>query len=139
MQLRSFISMYTAGNSRFLPTISHYWVYCLRIKVFSRWPQPECKNGLYSYLLIIICYNIVLGIRMVMQISWVVSLWPTQIRPIIVSFLFIVISCTQSSMRHAVIIWLFHKIFENFVFSSLPFFICFYMCFVHTSIDFETI
>ena len=139
MQLRSFISMYTAGNSRFLRTISHYWVCCLRIKVFSRWLQPECKNGLYSYLLIIICYNIDLGIRMVMQISWVVSLWPTQIRPIIVSFLFIVISCTRNSMQHAVIIWLFRKISENFVFSSLPFFMCFYRCFVHTSIDFETI
>ena len=34
-------------------------------------------------------------------------------RPIIVNFSFIVISCTQSSMQHAVIIWLFGKIFEK--------------------------
>ena len=60
-------------------------------------------------------------------------------RPIIVNFSFIVISCTRSSMQHAVIIWLFGKIFENFVFSSLPFFMCFYMSFVHTLIDFEMI
>ena len=52
--------------------------------------------------------------------------------PIIVNFSFIVISCTRSSMRHVVIVWLFGKIFGNLVFSSLPFFMCFYMCFVHT-------
>ena len=65
--------------------------------------------------------------------------WCNNIRPIIVNFSFIVISCTWSSMRHVVIIWLFGKIFGNFVFSSLSFFMCFYMCFVHTSIDFKTI
>ena len=63
----------------------------------------------------------------------------SMIRPIIVNFSFIVISCTQSLMRHEVIIWLFGKIFENSVFSSLSFFMCFYMCFVYTSIDFKTI
>ena len=52
--------------------------------------------------------------------------------PIILNFSFIVISCTRSSMRHVVIVWLFAKIFGNLVFSSLPFFMCFYMCFVHT-------
>ena len=39
--------------------------------------------------------------------------WCNNIRPIIVNFSFIVISCTWSSMRHAVIIWLFGKIFEK--------------------------
>ena len=64
----------------------------------------------------------------------------TIVRPIIVNFLFIVISCTRSLMRrHVVIILLFGKIFENFVFSSLSFFMYFYMCFVHTSRDFKTI
>ena len=41
-----------------------------------------------------------------------------KIRPIIVNFSFIVISCTRSSMRHVVLIWLFDKTFEDFVFSS---------------------
>ena len=53
-----------------------------------------------------------------------------KLRSIIVNFSFKVNSCTWSSMWHAVIIWLFGKIFENFVFSSLPFFMCFYICFV---------
>ena len=35
------------------------------------------------------------------------------VRPIIVNFSFIVISCTRSSMRHVVIIWLFGEIFER--------------------------
>ena len=35
------------------------------------------------------------------------------IRPIIVNFSFIVISYTRSLMQHAVIIWLFGKIFEK--------------------------
>ena len=39
--------------------------------------------------------------------------WCNNIRPIIVNFSFIVISCTWSSMWHAVIIWLFGKIFEK--------------------------
>ena len=39
--------------------------------------------------------------------------WCSNIRPIIVNFSFIVISCTWSSMWHAVIIWLFGKIFEK--------------------------
>ena len=38
--------------------------------------------------------------------------WCNNIRPIIVNFSFIVISCTWSSMWHAVIIW-FGKIFEK--------------------------
>ena len=41
---------------------------------------------------------------------------------IVVNFSFIVISCTRSLIRHAVIIWLFGKIFENFAFFILPFF-----------------
>ena len=39
--------------------------------------------------------------------------WCNNISPIIVNFLFIVISCTWSSMWHVVIIWLFGKIFEK--------------------------
>ena len=39
--------------------------------------------------------------------------WCNNIRPIIVNFSFIVISCTWSSMWHVVIIWLFGKIFEK--------------------------
>ena len=39
--------------------------------------------------------------------------WCNNIRPIVVNFSFIVISCTWSSMWHAVIIWLFGKIFEK--------------------------
>ena len=40
------------------------------------------------------------------------------LRPIIVNFSFIVISCTQSSMWHAVIIWLFGKILKKITFCS---------------------
>ena len=56
MQLRNFISMYLAGNSRFLLTISHYWVPCLRIKVFPWWPLARIQRwavllSAYNYLL----------------------------------------------------------------------------------------
>ena len=44
------------------------------------------------------------------------------VRPIIVNFSFIVISCTWSLMQHAVIIWLFGKIFWKFCFLFPVFF-----------------
>ena len=97
--------------------ISHYFFQSQERLLFvfkSNLPELEALQVL---ILFFKKANEFLSIALVFCSCFFVVVFKTFIRPIIVHFSFIVISCTRnsmrSSMRHEVIIWLFGKLFEK--------------------------
>ena len=86
----------------------------------KNWVTELCLK--YVFKCRVVCLNENLKSQIIFSfLIWQNSNYFVWFRPIIVNFSFIIISCTQSLMRHTMIVWLFGKIFENFVFSSLHF------------------